>query len=356
MSSAIPIEYPPLPKPVSSDEAEQARRRLASKPWLGNLFTLPAPSRRQLRLDKDTTVPRIDEPETVDVQSIVLSEPIPASDNDDQDKFAWAVLYENQRGLTLFSTRSYSHRSLLPMDPAPFTLPSASFARSKQPFMSLNDYQFPDGTWRWVSKTWMIDMRSDSGEIQHDGFEYNWFFRRHHWRAEVGPLSAGGWVRRRRWVRLMMRPAKQPNQEDEELADGGTSSDAIANRRTVSIPSRNSIVDVGGVWRDQSPEENWNRCHALMKQLDRDGRKLDVWLRWLDALPTEGKGKQVMANGPTREQIMHVLEIHMDELLRLFVFPESRARLLAAVGNAGVGAMVEAGRAADFWSYRDELM
>ncbi|KAF8350060.1 hypothetical protein F5887DRAFT_858528, partial [Amanita rubescens] len=110
--------------------------------------------------------------------------------------------YAHKIRLTLFSTRCYSHRSLLPMDPAPFTLPSTSFSRSKQPFKSLNDYQFPDGTWRWVSKSWMIDMRSDSGEVQYDGFEYNWFFRRHHWRAEVGPLSAGGWVRRRRWIRL----------------------------------------------------------------------------------------------------------------------------------------------------------
>lgn len=51
-------------------------------------------------------------------------------------------------------------------------------------------------------------MRTDSGEVQHDGFEYNWMFRSHHWHAKVGKLSAGGWVRRRRWIRLMMRPGK----------------------------------------------------------------------------------------------------------------------------------------------------
>lgn len=59
-------------------------------------------------------------------------------------------------------------------------------------------------------------MRSDSGEVQHDGFEYNWMFRTHHWCARVGKLSAGGWVRRRRWIRLMMRPGKKRRIASEE--------------------------------------------------------------------------------------------------------------------------------------------
>ncbi|KAE9408068.1 hypothetical protein BT96DRAFT_808509, partial [Gymnopus androsaceus JB14] len=111
--------------------------------------------------------------------------------------------------LTAFSIPYYSSNSLLPTDPAPFTLPSAvSLKRAHQPDVSLKEYPLPDGNWHWVSNSWMVDMRTDSGEVQHDGFEYNWMFRSNHWHATVGKLSAGGWVRRRRWVRLMMRPGK----------------------------------------------------------------------------------------------------------------------------------------------------
>ena len=111
--------------------------------------------------------------------------------------------------MTLFSIPYYSALSLLPTDPSPFTLPNTSQKRSEQPPITLDAYPLPDGDWRWVSRTWMIDMRnSDSSIVQHDGFEYNWVFRQRKWRAQVGFLSAGGWVRRRRWVRLMMRPSK----------------------------------------------------------------------------------------------------------------------------------------------------
>jgi hypothetical protein len=153
--------------------------------------------------------------------------------HEDKDVYRWAIIYENQRGyafhicpcnfaehliqflfsITIFSTAYYSGLSLLPSDPLPFTIPCSSAKRSKQPKVSLTEYPLPDGTWRWVSKTWMIDMRSDSGEVQHDGFEYNWRFRQNNWNSEVGTLSIGGWVRRRRWVRLMMRPAQATVEE-----------------------------------------------------------------------------------------------------------------------------------------------
>ena len=64
-------------------------------------------------------------------------------------------------------------------------------SRSEQPPLSLESYPLPDGNWHWVSRCWMIDMRTDTGEVQHDGFEYNWFFRRHNWRAQIGSFNAG---------------------------------------------------------------------------------------------------------------------------------------------------------------------
>src|ERR1700722_4665839 len=105
----------------------------------------------------------------------------------------------------LFSTAFYSSSSLLPTDPLPFTFPNSSPDRAHQPALTLDTYPLPDGNWQWVSNAWMIDMRHE-GDVQWDGFEYNWRFRRRGWRAEVGVLGSGGFVRRRMWVRLMMKP------------------------------------------------------------------------------------------------------------------------------------------------------
>ncbi|KAG6336576.1 hypothetical protein ID866_2514 [Astraeus odoratus] len=207
----------------------------------------------------------------------------------------------------MFSTPYYSSLSLLPADPAPFTVPSASTRRSRQQNVSLNNYPLPDGTWRWVSKAWMIDMRANLGEVQHDGFEYNWSFREKHWHAEVGPLSAGAWVRRRRWVRLMMRPAKCTS----DRSGSSTNSPAQTTRTspltsTSSILLANSASDIAldslereayRVWQGD-PDEHWHRCRRLLVRLGSDGRKLELWRLWLaphihdGSEDPKGKGKQ----------------------------------------------------------------
>ncbi|ESK86657.1 hypothetical protein Moror_9718 [Moniliophthora roreri MCA 2997] len=194
-------------------------------------------------------------------------------DNEYQDRYEWAILYENQRGITLFSTPYYSSNSLLPSDPPPFTVPNTAQKRSHQPNVSLTEYPLPDGNWRWVSKSWMIDMRTDSGEVELDGFEYNWIFRRHHWRAQVGTLSAGGLVRRRRWVRLMMRPGKKTKQHEEE-------EDAGLDARTPSLQEQQSVVELSELWRGDV-EEDWKMCRYFLRMAGRDGAKLDLWKRWL---------------------------------------------------------------------------
>ncbi|TFY55577.1 hypothetical protein EVJ58_g8155, partial [Rhodofomes roseus] len=102
----------------------------------------------------------------------------------DAPVYRWAVLYENQRGITIFSTPNYSPQTLLPLDPPPYTLPTPNPSKRAwrtQPTVSLASYPLPDGTWRWVSRAWMIDMRGD-GLLQQDGFEYAWTFRSGHWR------------------------------------------------------------------------------------------------------------------------------------------------------------------------------
>lgn len=183
----------------------------------------------------------------------------------------------------LFGTSRYGTRSLFPSDPPAFTVPStktksASAAASNSdsapsiPPCSLRDYGLPDARWRWMSKHWMVDMRGD-GEVCSEGFEYNWAFRpdgaRYGWRASPGKwLGSGGWVRRRRWVRLMTRPA------DDRPEEAGRGKEVI---REHEEPDG---VEAEQVWKGDL-EGDWSRCHLLMRSLNRDGRRLELWRDWL---------------------------------------------------------------------------
>lgn len=198
--------------------------------------------------------------------------------------------------MTIFSVPYYSSLSLLPTDPSPYTLPNASTKRSEQPPITLANYPLPDGNWQWISRSWMIDMGANTGAVQHDGFEYNWSFRNHAWRAQVGVLSAGGWVRRRRWVRLMMCPAKLHIKLGVSGLTPASSNDNVNaskhQSRGSSIPpsvntgfSGSEInwddLGLGSVWVGEDVGANWERCHHVLKKLGRDGRKLEVWRIWL---------------------------------------------------------------------------
>ncbi|THH11100.1 hypothetical protein EW145_g875 [Phellinidium pouzarii] len=228
--------------------------------------------------------------------------------------YRWAMVYENQRGLSLFSTPRYSSQSLLPKDPPPFSVASpladggpASNPKHRQANVSLVDYPLPDGNWQWASSEWMIDMRD--GNVQHDGFEYNWIFRRNKWHSKGGRLNAGAWVRRRRWVRLMERPPLSALRHNEEH---GSTTD------TIEVPHS---MEIGTVW--QGDEDDWIRLHRVMQLLGRDGRKLEAWKEWLgigvedrdksDKFP-EGTQKQPegkwLAERPKLEYIAAVLRDH----------------------------------------------
>ncbi|KAH8120330.1 hypothetical protein DFH11DRAFT_54751 [Phellopilus nigrolimitatus] len=195
----------------------------------------------------------------------------------DEHLYCWAMIYENQRGVSVFSAPRYSSRSLLPRDPPPFSIagpaPSlmnghpAKESKSHQPNVSLADYPLPDGNWQWASKEWMIDMRN--GTVQHDGFEYNWVFRETKWRNKAGRFNAGAWVRRRRWVRLMERPPLSVLDQDENTDSAVDQSKGILSS------------GLGLIWQDN--EGDWARLYQAMKVLGRDGLKLEVWKGWVKA-------------------------------------------------------------------------
>ncbi|KAI0068189.1 hypothetical protein BV25DRAFT_1911204 [Artomyces pyxidatus] len=415
------MEPPPL-RSEDNTAADQARLHIQQrKHAVSRISSVPNLLRHRKDADKDAepqknarrfSIGGFRKPgeSSPDVQPLVIDlddSSMAVNDLDqDRDVYRWAVVYENQRGLvaipssanrrmhpdfwygyrvTLFSTAYYSPLSLLPNDPPPFTIPEADGKRSKQPQVSLDEYPLPDGTWRWVSKSWMVDMRND-GQVQYDGFEYNWFFRRHHWRAQVGTASAGGWVRRRRWVRLMMRPA-QNVKDVSQWTNLNSATPATISQASSQIAS---AIDMGldfderDVWKGD--EGDWRRCHLLMKRMNRDGKKIELWRDWLGIPRRDPQSKQIRKQwtedecplpseiardelsaswGPIHEQpakdkISRVVQDHISQLVQLFVYPESRAEFLGLLRESAITVELDRGflsslQSVDFWSYAQQL-
>ncbi|KAG2154845.1 hypothetical protein DEU56DRAFT_770745 [Suillus clintonianus] len=404
---ASPWPAPPqaMLTPDDPSAAEPARRRLAPKTrfrifsFLTNLFTCcnskrhnPQPADSEVEADSSSKSVGLPPLEQINDNTTTITLDISGISNIpdiNKDEYRWAVVYENQRGLTVFSSPYYSHLSLLPIDPPPFTIPSKSLKQSRQPNISLSNYPLPDGTWRWVSRSWMIDMRTESGEVQYDGFEYNWYFREDHWQAEIGKLSTGAWVRRRRWVRLMMRPAQHTVGHSEGSSSPSTGKSRLSDRPLdtsfVSLVHPQSEIALDQLAREaglewEGNEQDWVRCRLLMRKLGRDGRKLELWRMWLSPylsdvsntnLVGKGKGPEYDSSPPMRlgndgsdiqnpplEYLGVLLRNHGDAVLRSFVFPDSRAQLIDLIKRAGLAC--ELGRSlgddfssteVDFWSY-----
>ncbi|KAH7345124.1 hypothetical protein B0J17DRAFT_712732 [Rhizoctonia solani] len=335
----------------------------------------PTSSKAKRRRGVDLDVAELEpEPECVIRTDVRVVNRTESQDDELKDIYEWAILYENQRGITIFSIPYYSKLSLLPSDPPPFTIPNEPTghgnSRSGQRTTlrapgALADYQLPDPTWRWVSKFWMVDMRGD-GEVQQDGYEYNWCFRSKGWRASIGSFNAGGWVRRRRWVRLMMRPASAgspllPSTYDDDSVATPTSSTPMTtppSTTTMSEPEKNGRDDAL-IWRGDDGDwrlEVWERWLALEEQAllahatERLGigvgngikLRMDDWdLRHAvdPASPiscdTTPGTLHIKTPAPSKDIVLPVLRENFQRILATFIFPDSRAQFLELLRLAG---------------------
>jgi hypothetical protein len=134
----------------------------------------------------------------------------------------------------------------------------------------------------------------------------------------------------------------------------------------------------------------------LMKRFGRDGRKLELWKRWLGGyysrhphlghllergkqiqkqwteddgpLPSQTawatKNQTIIPDGasPTLKHVAAVLRVHGDSILRSFIYPDSRAQFLELLGYSGLlpemNVALGIGWSAtdiDFWSYASGL-
>jgi len=327
-------------------------------------------------------------------ESVDLDDSTITPDDHTTDVYRWAIIYENQRGLTLFSTAYYSPLGLLPLDPPAFTLPDTNPAhhlfasKSHEPSLTLVSYPLPDGNWRWVSKSWMVDMR---GDVQYDGFEYNWLFRKGKWRSDVGNLSGGAWVRRRRWVRLMVKPAKQPsksNTTESPALSHVSFGRAVPSSQLPSVAgsiSESSSKPSDMIW-EGDPHDDWLRCREYLRSFPQDGKKLEIWKQWFGSsnkesfmvvkkqwteddalLPSQtlrtDDSKEFSVSPAPMESITPIIRENIDEILKMFVFPDSRALFFKILRNSGIPADLKSGgfvspldssQSLNFWSYANE--
>lgn len=343
-SSSLSLEQIPPPNLKADDPsaADPARLRLARRTFFSKAFSVRNLTHRQStsRPEDDSkgkhkaVILNIDEEQPTSPLSfspvdIVQDSPSISTDDlpDDKDMYRWAIVYENQRGITLFSTPYYSPLSLLPNDPPPFTLPEVAGYSNRQPQLSLSEYPLPDGTWRWVSQSWLIDMR-EGGEVQYDGFEYNWFFRKHNWRAEVGNLGAGGWVRRRRWVRLMVRPARALESLGSSRGEASLGLSPPSSVRE-STPEAGKSLQTGD-------EFDWEYCHSTMRRQPLDGMKLKLWKQWLGLVDVSEQDTDSIGNVPAKDYVTRILCDHVQDIFEVFVYPDSKQAFLELVARAGV--------------------
>jgi hypothetical protein len=106
------------------------------------------------------------------------------------------ILYENQRGSFFCGIPLYSHSSLLPIDPSPWT--NKDFKDSP---VDITNAQVPDPSWGWAWKNWYVDMSHD---VDEEGWQYSFAFGRN-WVWHGTHPWFHSFVRRRRWLRKRVK-------------------------------------------------------------------------------------------------------------------------------------------------------
>jgi len=183
-------------------------------------------------------------------------------------------------------------------------------------------------------------------------------------------------VRRRRWVRLMMRPgsvaAKAGEADAASAAENETSSGH--DRTGVDKSSQGGLEDLvlepEFIWKGD--DEDWQRCFQAMKKAGRDSAILDLWRTWIeygqkqrnttaedhhnDHGSTSSRSPFDDSNQPqTLDHVATVLKSHSETILNLFIFPVSRVEFLRLVGKAFNGSLSQDNLLpsfsnVDFWS------
>ncbi|KIX92270.1 uncharacterized protein Z520_12016 [Fonsecaea multimorphosa CBS 102226] len=231
------------------------------------------------------------------------------------------ILYENQRGAFFCGIPLYSHSSLLPPDPSPW-----SNKDMKDSAVNITNAQVPDPTWEWAWNSWYVDMSHD---VDEEGWQYSFAFGRS-WTWHGTHPWFHSFVRRRRWLRKRVK-----REVHGSYGMPGSMSDAhhlTGDYFTIhSKRDRSPISAVDGAGKtarpssfisfpstidqDQPPEEIRDIATLLtaLKFAPIDREKIDVVKRF------------VQQGG---EELVY-LKDHIPDIMSFLVFQNSRRQLLS---------------------------
>ncbi|OXV07208.1 hypothetical protein Egran_05023 [Elaphomyces granulatus] len=195
------------------------------------------------------------------------------------------VLYENQRGWSLFGVPLYSHQSLMQFDPPAWV--TRDFRESP---VDVRNAQTPDPSWTWAWKCWYVDMSSD---VDEDGWQYSFSFHsRFAWHGSHPWFHS--FVRRRRWLRLRVKPVagrhgrakmgqdyftihtKVSSSESSIAAAAPGPSEVPVGRTSPEPPNEaDEIEDIPALMRNlEASIVDRERIEALKKFVEQGGKEL----------------------------------------------------------------------------------
>jgi len=173
-----------------------------------------------------------------------------------------------------------------------------------------------------------------------------------------------------------MRPARSIERGND--GDGPNPVITVPSTRYSVVPhdgARELEAAKAMVWNGEP--NDWERIHNLMVRWNMDGTKLELWREWL-GIPPQTRQRKVWSEdeytSPSEEeQIGHVAKArpqeraqrenlavvvrdHTEDLIQLFVYPESRAEFLEILNAAGIRVRRDVlspcnDPGVEFWSY-----
>jgi len=232
------------------------------------------------------------------------------------------ILYENQRGSFFFGLPLFSSKSLLNFDPKPWVN-----ANKKASPVNITNAQVPDPDWEWAWKSWYVDMSRD---VDEEGWEYSFSFQNgFNWHGNHPWFHS--FVRRRRWLRKRIR--KHAHHGDGRDASKKHVSEAhmltaeyftihASRTRSVNSSKAPSSAASGGGRLHQHDEYDKEEQSEV-----RDIASLFVYLR--KASIDREKLVLVRKFVANATDDLYYLAEQMHHIMALFVFQNSRRRLLA---------------------------
>lgn len=242
-----------------------------------------------------------------------------------KDSYEIDVLYENQRGVFICGVPLYSPRSLLPIDPAPWS--NALFHDS---MVDITNAQPPDPSWEWLWKSWFVDMSAD---VDDEGWEYSFAFSPYFsWHG--AHVWFHSFVRRRRWLR------KRVQRRQTGRPKTASSQNRFSTMSGLSQSRQDATQDVSGApCDDQAGKDSENSIQGIQ---DRDPLMATLKCASTDREKLESIFK--ILEKPADEVDVRYLIDHMPVIMLSLASQASRQELLAHLIRAFMAASNKANR------------